>query len=139
MPVQSFFTCRFASGCFDPCCDGACPKHGNINDPCDVEQGSNECFKIVCPTCKNFQEKDNVEKYTDENILLEAKNATDGMLSELVPETLGRPLCMIMIGDVGWYVRDLPAFDGDYEHLIDCLNYIIEDYKKRKAGKDVSV
>ncbi len=130
MTVQSFRTCLYASGCFDPCCDGACPKHGSGKGPCGVAQGSDECFKIVCPTCKIFHEKDNVEKYTDENLSLEVKNATDGLLSDIVPGNIGRPLCIIMIGDMGYYYRELPAFDGDYDDLIESLNYIRKDFEE---------
>jgi hypothetical protein len=129
MTEQSFRTCLYASGCFDPCCDAPCPKAGPGEDPCGVEQGSDECFKIVCPTCKSFQEKENVEKYTDENLSLEVKNATEGLLSNINPGNLGRPLCIIMIGDMGYYYRKLPAFDGDYDKLIETLNFIKEDFE----------
>ena len=134
MTEQSFITCRLAHDCFDPCCDAPCPKSGNNNDPCGVGQGSNECFKIVCPTCTIYEEKDNADKYTDENILLEVKDATDGLLSEIVPENIGRPLLTIMIGDEGYYLRTSPAFDGDYDTLITCLNYLIEDFKEQSLG-----
>lgn len=131
MTVQSFRTCRFALGCFDPCCDGDCPKHGNTDDPCGVEQGSRECFKIVCPTCKHYQERDDAGKYTNKNILHEVKNATKGIVSDINPEMLGRPLCIVLIGDDGFYVRNLPAFNGDDEILIECLNDVIEHLKER--------
>ncbi len=65
------------------------PKTWRLDDPCGAVQGSDECFKIVCPTCTIFQEKDNVEKYTDENLSLEVKNATEGLLSNIVPGDLG--------------------------------------------------
>ena len=129
MTEQSFITCLNAPGCFDPCCDAPCPKRGNIDDPCGVEQGSNECFKIACPTCKIYQEKEHADKYTDENILSEMKTTTDGILSDLVPENVGRPLCIIIIGDEGYSYRTSPAFDGDYDNLITGLNYVIDDLK----------
>lgn len=135
MTQQSFTTCRNANGCFDPCCDAPCPKHGNKDDPCGVKQGSNECFEIAYPTCKIYEEKDNADKYTDENILLEVKDATNGLLSEIVPANVGRPLCIIMIGDEGYYFRKAPAFDGDYDNLIECLNYLIEDLKECSRHK----
>jgi hypothetical protein len=111
-------------------------KNGNKDEPCGVEQGSNECFAIACPTCKIYQEKENGDKYTDENILREVKNETDGLLSEIVPQNVGRPLCIIMIGDEGYYYRKSPAFDGDYDNLITCLNYLIEDFKERSQGRE---
>jgi len=133
MTEQSFRTCRNASGCFDPCCDAPCQRHGSDDGPCRVEQGSDECFKIVCPTCTIFQEKENVEKYTDENLLLEVKKATEGLLSDINPGNLGRPLCIIMIGDMGYYYRKLPAFDGDYDDLIERLNSVREDLEETPA------
>jgi hypothetical protein len=111
------------------------PNHGNVDKPCGVEQGSKECFKIACPQCKKYQEKDDADKYTDENILLEVKNATDGLLFDLVPEDLGRPLCTILIGDNGFYLRSSPAFDGDYDNLIACLTDVIEDLKERPLDR----
>jgi hypothetical protein len=140
MTIQSFRTCRFASGCFDPCCDAPCPKHGLDDGPCGVEQGSDECFKFVCPTCTLFQEKDHVEKYTDENLAREVRNATKVLLSDINPGNLGRPLCIIMIGDMGYYCRKLPGFDGDYDTLNESLNYIREDFEaspqRHTAGDD---
>ena len=139
MTEQSWITCQYGNGCFDPCCDAPCPKHANDDDPCGFEQGSDECFKIVCPTCKSLQEKENVEKYTDENLSREVKNATKGLLSNIVPGNLGRPLCIIMIGDMGYYYRKLPAFEGDYDKLIENLNYIREDFEaspKRHTTED---
>jgi hypothetical protein len=133
MTEQSFLTCSLANGCFDPCCDAPCPKHANSDDPCGIEQGSNECFKIVCPTCTIYQEKDNADKYTNENILSEIENETDGLLSNISPENLGRPLCIIMFGDNGYYYRTSPAFNGDYETLMNCLNYLSEDFKERSS------
>jgi len=130
MTEQSFRTCRYANGCFDPCCDAPCPKHGNKSDQCGVSQGSNECFAIVCPTCKCFQEKDNVEKYTDENILLEAKTTTDELLSECDPGNLGRPLCAILVGDDGYCIRRSATFDGDYDTLIYGVTLVLEDLEE---------
>ena len=138
MTEQSFITCLNASGCFDPCCDAECPKHANIDDSCGVEQGSKECFRIACPTCKNFQEKDNADKYTGENLLLEVKNITDGIFSDLDPENVGRPLLVILIGDEGYSYRTSPAFDGDYENLIDCLKLVIDDLKECSPSQDIT-
>ena len=130
MTEQSWITCQYGNGCFDPCCDAPCPKRGNIDDPCGVEQGSNECFKIACPTCTIYQAKENADKYTDENILLEVKNTTDGVLTDLVPENVGRPLCIVIIGDEGYSYRMSPAFEGDYDTIIAGLEFLIDDLKK---------
>jgi hypothetical protein len=65
------------------------------------------------------------------NILREVKNATKGIVSDINPEMLGRPLCIVLIGDDGFYVRNLPAFDGDDDILIECLNDVIEHLKER--------
>jgi len=129
MTEQSWITCLNGNDCFDPCCDAPCQKHANIDDPCGVEQGSNECFKIACPTCTIFQEKENADKYTDENILLEVKNTTDRVISGLVPENVGRPLCIIIIGDEGYSYRTSPAFDGDYDNIIAGLEFLIYHLK----------
>jgi hypothetical protein len=137
MTEQSFRTCRFAQGCFDPCCDAPCPKHGNPDDRCGVSQGSDECFAIVCPTCKSFQERDNVEKYTDENILLEAKTTTDELLSEFTPGHLGRPLCAILVGDDGYCIQYSPAFDGDDDNLIYGVKMVLEDLEKPRKRQEI--
>ena len=60
------------------------------------------------------------------------------MLSNIIPGNLGRPLCIIMIGDMGYYYRKLPAFDGDYDALITSLNYVIDDLKERSPGQDIT-
>ena len=138
MTEQSFWTCRYASGCFDPCCDAPCPKHGNRDDRCGVTQGSEECFAIVCPTCRSFQEREDVDKYTDENILLEAKTTTDELLSGFTPRHLGRPLCAILIGDDGYYLKHSTAFDGDDNNLIYGVTMVLEDLEKtRNTIKDI--
>ena len=138
MTEQSFITCRLALGCFDPCCDAPCPKHANHDDPCRVEQGSRECFRIACPTCKVFQEKDNADKYTNVNLVREAKDITDGIFTDLDPENVGRPLLVILLGDQGYYYRKSPAFDGDYESLIMSLNFVLDDLKECSPGQDIS-
>ena len=138
MTEQSFITCLNARGCFDPCCDAPCPKHANPDDPCGVEQGSKECFRIACPTCTIFQEKENAEKYTDENLLREVKNITDGIFSDLDPENVGRPSLVVLIGDQGYYYRKSPAFDGDYDKLITSLTYVIDDLKECSPGQDIT-
>jgi hypothetical protein len=61
--------------------------------------------------------------------LLEVKNTTDGVLSDLVPENVGRPLCVIVIGDEGYCSRMSPAFEGDYDTLIAGLEFLIDDLK----------
>jgi hypothetical protein len=132
MTEQSFITCSLAYGCFDPCCDAPCPKRQNNAGPCGVEQGSHECFEIVCPTCTIFQEKEHADKYTNENILREVKDLTDGIFTDLTPKSVGRPLVVVMIGDEGYCYRTSPAFDGDHDSLITCLNYVIEDLEEQK-------
>ena len=138
MTEQSFITCLNAHNCFDPCCDAECPKHANPDDPCRVGQGSRKCFRIACPTCKNFLEKENADKYTDENLLLEVKNITDGIFTDLDPENVGRPLLVVLIGDEGYYYRKSPAFDGDYDNLITSLSYVIDDLKECSPGQDMT-
>lgn len=133
MTRQSFITCLNAPGCFDPCCDAPCPKHRDTDDPCGVEQGSRECFKIVCPTCKHYQERDDADKYTRKNILHEVKNATKAIIADIDPEMLGRPLSVVLIGDDGFYIRNLPAFDGDEGILIECLADVIGHLKEHSA------
>jgi hypothetical protein len=130
MTEQSFITCLNAHNFFDPCCDAPCPKHADPDDPCGIEQGSRECFRIACPTCTNFQEKENADKYTDENMVHEVKNITDGIFTDLDPENVGRPLLVVLIGDEGYYYRKSPAFDSDYESLIMSLNFVVDDLKE---------
>ena len=44
-------------GCIDPC--HGCP---NMIATCPFEQGSKECYKTVCPTCKEFRPKGTLEE-----------------------------------------------------------------------------
>ena len=34
------------------------------------------------------------------------------------------------LGDMGYYYRKLPAFDGDYDNLIQSLNFVREDFEE---------
>ena len=135
MTEQSFRTCRFAYGCFDPCCDAPCPKRGL----CGVEQGSDECFTIVCPTCESFEEKDDAEKYTDENIISETKTVMDQVLSEIVPENVGRPVAVIMIGDMGFHIRNSTVIDSDDDDLIYLLTNVVEFLKEQKTSNGLTI
>ena len=87
---------------------------------------------------KYFLEKENADKYTDENLVREVKNITDGIFTDLDPENVGRPLLVVLIGDEGHYYRKSPGFDGDYDSLITSLGYVIDDLKERSPGQDIA-
>ena len=94
-----------------------------MRTPAESEQGSDECFKIVCPTCKYSRKKITLKNIPMKTFYSRLRTQQKDYYPIINPGNLGRPLCIIMIGDMGYYYRKLPAFDGDYDDLIETSEF----------------
>ena len=131
MTVQSFRTCLYASGCFDPCCDAPCPKHADpVRTPAEWSRAVMSVLRSYARHANPSRKKRTLKNIPMKTFHSRLRTATEGLFSDINPGNLGRPLCFIMIGDMGYYYRKLPAFDGDYDKLIETLNLYREDFEE---------
>jgi hypothetical protein len=67
--------------------------------------------------------------HSDANIMLEVKATMDACMNDVVPEFVGRPMYVVLIGEDGLCVKNSPSFGGGDKILVDCLKQVIHQLK----------
>jgi hypothetical protein len=74
-------------------------------------------------------EKCGEDLYSKKNIVEEIKATLGKCYCDTIPEKVGRPTYVVLVGDTGLCVTNSPMFNGGDDILIDCLEITIKQLR----------